>query len=155
MCDEHLPTTLLLCRHIIEYIGCGSFDLSSQAAAKSSMFLVRCAGLPPPPSPILSTLFHPPFLSSFAQGCPPPPLLLSRCPHPSQKVEEFVDGGTLMRIVCRQMESDEEMYRLEDAVRWLIGIARGLKYLHECQPMVIHRDLKLENILLSGEHRRI
>ena len=60
-----------------------------------------------------------------------------------------------MRIVCRQMESDEEMYRLEDAVRWLIGIARGLKYLHECQPMVIHRDLKLENILLSGEHRRI
>ena len=67
-------------------------------------------------------------------------------------VEEFVDGGTLMRVVCRQMDSDEEIYRLEDAVRWLVGIAQGLKYLHQCQPMVIHRDLKLENILMSGEN---
>ena len=92
-------------RHIIEYIGCGSWDTSSQAAAKSSIFLV----------------------------------------------EEYVDGGTLMRIVNRQMESDDEIYTLEDAVRWLLGIAQGLKYLHNCQPMVIHRDLKLENILMMGE----
>ena len=57
-----------------------------------------------------------------------------------------------MRVVCRQMESDEELYTLKDAVRWILGIAQGLKYLHSCQPMVIHRDLKLENILLMGTH---
>ncbi|GAX74900.1 hypothetical protein CEUSTIGMA_g2346.t1 [Chlamydomonas eustigma] len=91
-------------KNIIEYIGCGSWDTSSEAAVKSSVFLV----------------------------------------------EEFVNGGTLMKIVCRQMETDKELYRIEDAVRWLIGIAGGLKYLHQCQPMVIHRDLKLENIMLQG-----
>lgn len=30
-------------------------------------------------------------------------------------------------------------------------MSRGLKYLHQAQPQVIHRDLKLENILLKGK----
>ncbi|GAX81842.1 hypothetical protein CEUSTIGMA_g9270.t1 [Chlamydomonas eustigma] len=65
-------------------------------------------------------------------------------------VEEFADGGTLKSLISRQMKSIEPLYRMRDAIRWLISIALGLKYLHERQPMVIHRDLKLENILLSG-----
>ena len=30
-------------------------------------------------------------------------------------------------------------------------VARGLRYMHMARPMVIHRDLKLENILIGSE----
>jgi hypothetical protein len=66
-------------------------------------------------------------------------------------VEEFVDGGTLKALLAHQMKSIKDLYKLQDAVRWLMQIASGLAYLHQCQPMVIHRDLKLENILLQGK----
>lgn len=69
-------------------------------------------------------------------------------------VEEFVDGGTLKAVVSKQMKTSKNLYRMQDAVRWITEMAQGLKYLHQCQPMVIHRDLKLENILLSGTDYR-
>lgn len=43
------------------------------------------------------------------------------------------------------------MYSYCDALRWAADIASALHYLHSCQPRVIHRDLKLENVLLTGE----
>lgn len=51
-------------------------------------------------------------------------------------VEEFVDGGTLKTVVAKQMLLTQHQYSMRDAVRWLIGIARGLKYLHQREPMV-------------------
>lgn len=91
-------------KHIIEFIGCGSWDTTSPATVEETLFLV----------------------------------------------EEFVDGGTLKHLVSKQMKTDTPLYRMQDALRWMIEMAQGLKYLHQCQPMVIHRDLKLENILLQG-----
>ena len=41
-------------------------------------------------------------------------------------------------------------YTWTDALRWLQQIAAALKYLHSLRPMVVHRDLKLENMLLTG-----
>ena len=41
-------------------------------------------------------------------------------------------------------------YTWLDAFRWLHQIAAALKYLHSLRPMVVHRDLKLENMLLTG-----
>ena len=51
-------------------------------------------------------------------------------------VEEFVDGGTLKTVVAKQMLLTHHLYSMRDAVRWLIDIARGLKYLHQREPMV-------------------
>ncbi len=44
----------------------------------------------------------------------------------------------------------EGLYTWVDALRWLQQIAAALKYLHSSRPMVVHRDLKLENMLLTG-----
>ena len=35
-------------------------------------------------------------------------------------------------------------------MRWALEIAQALHYLHSFKPMVVHRDLKLENILLTS-----
>ena len=43
----------------------------------------------------------------------------------------------------------EAPYTWRDALRWLQQIAGALKYLHGLRPMVVHRDLKLENLLLT------
>eukprot|EP00798_Chlamydomonas_sp_ICE-L_P004213 gene4213-14326_t len=70
-------------------------------------------------------------------------------------VEEYVDGGTLKSLVLKDMSNLLDKlppaYELPDAIRWLIHMARGLDYLHRSQPKVIHRDLKLENILLTDK----
>jgi serine/threonine protein kinase len=39
-----------------------------------------------------------------------------------------------------------------DALRWSLQIARALQYLHESQPPIVHRDVKLDNVLLTGAH---
>ena len=43
-------------------------------------------------------------------------------------------------------------YSWKDAFRWLQQIAGALQYLHGLRPMVVHRDLKLENLLLTGSN---
>lgn len=42
-------------------------------------------------------------------------------------------------------------YTLADSLRWATQRAEALVYLHTQDPKVIHRDLKLSNILLTSE----
>ena len=48
-------------------------------------------------------------------------------------------------IAARQV-----VYTTDEAVRWCLQIAEGLAYLHAQRPVIVHRDLKLENCLLTG-----
>ena len=44
----------------------------------------------------------------------------------------------------------QAVYTTEEALGWCLQIAEGLAYLHARRPAIIHRDLKLENCLLTG-----
>ncbi|KAL4442953.1 hypothetical protein ABPG77_008444 [Micractinium sp. CCAP 211/92] len=57
---------------------------------------------------------------------------LARCP-----------TTTTRRPLCRPLSD-------ADALRWCLGIASALQYLHSLSPPVMHRDLKLDNIMLSS-----
>ena len=42
------------------------------------------------------------------------------------------------------------MYTYTEGVQWCIQVAEGLLRLNTASPMIVHRDLKLDNILLAG-----
>ncbi|KAL6750465.1 kinase-like domain-containing protein [Haematococcus lacustris] len=70
-------------------------------------------------------------------------------------VQELIRGGNLLNKVYKQMLNRAKcVYSSQEALMWMIDVARGMTYLHavsDVKPMIIHRDLKLENIMLSPE----
>jgi serine/threonine protein kinase len=51
-------------------------------------------------------------------------------------VLEYVEGGSLWDLVTRQLTTKKNLYSTKEAVRLLIGVAKGLQFLHERQPTV-------------------
>lgn len=65
-------------------------------------------------------------------------------------VQEYCSGGSLREVLGRQMtEPFKKHYSEELALKWCTQIAAALAYLHEAKPKIIHRDLKLDNCLLT------
>jgi serine/threonine protein kinase len=80
-------------------------------------------------------------------------------------VQEYVSGGTVRSLITRHVMTQRAagrrrrakagvggagLYRQGDAVDICLGVAKALAYLHSRQPMVIHRDVKPDNVLLVG-----
>ncbi|KAL9237475.1 hypothetical protein vseg_012018 [Gypsophila vaccaria] len=60
-------------------------------------------------------------------------------------VTEFLPRGSLFRLLQRSTSKLDWRRRLHMA----LDIARGMNYLHNCSPPVIHRDLKSSNLLVD------
>jgi len=60
-------------------------------------------------------------------------------------VTEILSSGTLKSFIRKV-----QIIRWKVVKRWALQILRGLKYLHEREPPVIHRDLKCDNIFING-----
>jgi serine/threonine protein kinase len=70
-------------------------------------------------------------------------------------VQERMDAGDLRALVQAQAAHPfRRVYAGADAMRWARQVAAAVHYLHNvCRPMVIHRDLKLDNVLLATPDR--
>ncbi|KAJ6874943.1 hypothetical protein NC652_034611 [Populus alba x Populus x berolinensis] len=60
-------------------------------------------------------------------------------------VTEFLPRGSLYRLLHRPNNQLDERRRL----RMAFDAARGMNYLHNCTPMIVHRDLKSPNLLVD------
>lgn len=69
---------------------------------------------------------------------------VTRVPHLSI-VTEFLPRGSLFRLIHRPNNQLDEKRRL----RMALDVARGMNYLHNCTPVIVHRDLKSPNLLVD------
>ncbi|KAL3508172.1 hypothetical protein ACH5RR_033554 [Cinchona calisaya] len=60
-------------------------------------------------------------------------------------VTEFLPRGSLFRLLQRKMAKLDWRRRIHMA----LDVARGMNYLHHCNPPIIHRDLKSSNLLVD------
>lgn len=65
----------------------------------------------------------------------------------NKKVVMISPLGTPLRKFCRFWRV---ALNLNTVRRWCIQILKGLHYLHNCKPPIVHRDMKIENLLLSS-----
>ncbi|KAG2433495.1 hypothetical protein HYH02_012613 [Chlamydomonas schloesseri] len=62
-------------------------------------------------------------------------------------VTQFVARGSLFRLLHRTKEVLDPRRRLNMA----LDIAKGMEYLHNCKPVLVHRDLKSPNLLVDRD----
>ncbi|KAJ4961528.1 hypothetical protein NE237_021438 [Protea cynaroides] len=60
-------------------------------------------------------------------------------------VTEFLPRGSLYRLIHRPNNQLDERRRL----RMALDVARGMNYLHNCTPVIVHHDLKSPNLLVD------
>ncbi|KAK4844808.1 hypothetical protein QYF36_024655 [Acer negundo] len=60
-------------------------------------------------------------------------------------ITEFLPRGSLYRLIHRPNNQLDERKRL----RMALDAARGMNYLHNCTPVIVHRDLKSPNLLVD------
>uniref|UniRef100_A0A0D9WNL8 non-specific serine/threonine protein kinase n=1 Tax=Leersia perrieri TaxID=77586 RepID=A0A0D9WNL8_9ORYZ len=60
-------------------------------------------------------------------------------------VTEFLPRGSLFRLIHRPNNQLDERRR----IRMALDVARGMNYLHNSSPVIVHRDLKSPNLLVD------
>ncbi|XAR55979.1 Glycerophosphodiester phosphodiesterase [Bertholletia excelsa] len=80
--------------------------------------------------------------------------LVGFCQEGSERalVYEFMPNGSLEKFVCGQSPSNGGRLDWKQLYHIVLGIARGLEYLHSgCNTRILHLDIKPHNILLDND----
>jgi serine/threonine protein kinase len=88
---------------------------------------------------------HHPNIVLFMGSCSKPPTLLL--------VTELLSNGSFFDIYHQSNPPESKQQHLHIAFHIAFDMAKGLAYLHNHNPSVIHRDLKSQNILLDDKMR--
>ncbi|KAF6255280.1 kinase-like domain-containing protein [Scenedesmus sp. NREL 46B-D3] len=63
---------------------------------------------------------------------------------------EYVQCGSMAQVIYKQMINPyPRAYSNTAALTWAVDVAAAVSHLHGLSPCIIHRDLKLENILMQ------
>ena len=66
------------------------------------------------------------------------------------QVQHIMQAGTVASALLQQeVNPFRRVYVLADAVRWCTDVLQALVLLHTAETPMVHRDLKLENVLLT------
>ena len=67
-------------------------------------------------------------------------------------VQEHLAGGTLRALVQANEHARTRLYSWRTCARWMLQLAQAVDHMHSARPvMVIHRDIKSDNVILTGE----
>eukprot|EP00184_Porphyridium_aerugineum_P004626 CAMPEP_0184695372 /NCGR_PEP_ID=MMETSP0313-20130426/3017_1 /TAXON_ID=2792 /ORGANISM="Porphyridium aerugineum, Strain SAG 1380-2" /LENGTH=671 /DNA_ID=CAMNT_0027153809 /DNA_START=637 /DNA_END=2652 /DNA_ORIENTATION=+ len=91
---------------------------------------------------VMSSLRHPNVLLYMGIVC-------ADISKPLCMVSEYFNGGSLCDYLERNAFSEAKSLTIA------IGIARGMLYLHNCKPPIIHRDLKTNNVLVKEDASQV
>jgi Janus kinase 2 len=89
---------------------------------------------------IMKQLRHPNIVLFMGSCCQPPSLLL---------VTELLDRGSFFDIYHKSSQPVSVVDHLMLSMNIAIDMCKGMGYLHNLNPQVIHRDLKSQNIMLD------
>ncbi|KAJ6700901.1 PROLINE-RICH RECEPTOR-LIKE PROTEIN KINASE PERK15 [Salix koriyanagi] len=130
-------------------------DTTNKTASQAPPFLASPSGSPGPAGP------SPPVLSALIVGvvlCVLAGLGISVCVYRRKKRKEaqtLLQPGIFAEHPSTSSSMGSENGRptmnWSKTMRIAVGVAKGLSYLHEdCQPKIIHRDIKASNILIDN-----
>ncbi len=90
----------------------------------------------------------------------PHPNILSVQDYPNEKkilieVSLWSDSGTLRDFLKREKKEHRKGLKFSEALRISLDIARALTHIHNNENIIIHRDLRPENILISGNRAQL
>ena len=88
---------------------------------------------------IMKRLRHPNIVLFMGAVTKPPNLAI---------VTEFIPRGSLFKMLHRSPKSPPDERR---RLRMAVDIAKGMHYLHSCEPPIVHRDLKSPNLLVDRD----
>lgn len=82
-----------------------------------------------------------------------------RCPHVIQLMDSWIDPTSHLCVFITEMMTSGTLkqyvhqakgVKRKAIKRWAVQILKGLSYLHNHNPPIVHRDLKCDNIFIDG-----